>query len=105
LGFLVLPRSGGPRNLRIFARSTDQVPYYQNGLYVDWPTPFSTALGIQWTCVGGFGLVIPGWMPVVFIGALATIPWIPWSCHFSLRTLLIATTVVAVGLGLIVAFQ
>jgi hypothetical protein len=36
----------------------------------------------------------------------AAVPWLPWirrSIRFSLRTLLIATTLVAVGLGLIVA--
>ena len=36
------------------------------------------------------------------IAALAAAPWIRWSRRFSLRTLLIATTLVAVVLGLIV---
>ncbi len=40
---------------------------------------------------------------VVFLAAIAAAPWLPWSPrHFSLRTLLIATTLVAVMLGLIV---
>ena len=34
--------------------------------------------------------------------ALGTATWAPWSNRFSLRTLLIATTLVAVALGLIV---
>src|SRR3977135_2369552 len=34
--------------------------------------------------------------------AVAALPWIRWSKRFSLRTALIATTLVAVGLGLIV---
>ncbi len=34
--------------------------------------------------------------------AIAVAPWIHWTKRFSLRTLLIATTLVAVGLGLIV---
>jgi hypothetical protein len=103
LGFLVLsPNAGSVRGLRFWTRPPEQVPYYKDGLYVDWPRPFSTAYGIRWTFFRGFGLVIPCWMPVVFIGALASVPWIPWSCRFSLRTLLIATTLIAVALGLVV---
>jgi hypothetical protein len=45
----------------------------------------------------------PHWFPVVFFGGLATIPWLHWSKRFSLRTLLIAMTLVAVALGIIVA--
>jgi hypothetical protein len=109
LGFLVLaePRyAWQPRNLELLApRPPEQVPYYTNGLYDDWPTPFSTALGIRWTFVNGFGVVVPCWMPVVFLGTLATLPWIPWSTRFSLRTLLLAMTLVAVVLGLVVAMR
>jgi hypothetical protein len=45
----------------------------------------------------------PHWCPVFLVGALAAFPSIGWSKRFSLRTLLIATTLVAVVLGLIVA--
>ncbi len=45
-------------------------------------------------------LTIPLWMTVVFPCALALLSWVPG--RFSLRTLLIATTLVAVVLGLIV---
>jgi hypothetical protein len=48
-------------------------------------------------------LKAPYWFLVSSFGTLATIaalPWIRW--HFSLRTLLIATTLVAVGLGIVV---
>jgi hypothetical protein len=45
-------------------------------------------------------LFVPSWFLVVFAATLATLPWI--HCRFSLRTLLIATTLVAVVLGLIV---
>jgi hypothetical protein len=103
MGLLVLTDPGvQPRNLRFFSRPPEAVPYYSTGLYDDWSTPFSTALGIRWTFVGGFGLVIPYWMPVVFIGMIGTIPWVPWSRRFSLRTLLVATTLVAVLLGAVV---
>ena len=48
----------------------------------------------------GTGLAIPYWSLLLPMAALAAAPWLRW--RFSLRTLLIATTLVAVGLGLIV---
>jgi hypothetical protein len=45
---------------------------------------------------------IPLWIPVVFGSQLAAAPWIPWQKRFSLRTLLIATTLVAVLLGAVI---
>jgi hypothetical protein len=48
-------------------------------------------------------LTVPFWFLVIVSATLAAGPWIHWSKHFSLRTLLIATTVVALVLGLIVA--
>ncbi len=41
------------------------------------------------------------WSPVLLLFLLSVAPWIPWSRHFSLRTLFIATTLLAVLLGLI----
>jgi hypothetical protein len=49
-----------------------------------------------------FELRIPYWLLVFTSGALAAIAWLPWSKRFSLRTLLIATTLVAIVLGIIV---
>jgi hypothetical protein len=46
--------------------------------------------------------VVPCWTVALFSAAFTFAPWIQWSKSFSLRTLLIATTLVAVGLGLIV---
>jgi hypothetical protein len=43
---------------------------------------------------------VPYWCPVLLAAAFATAPWLRW--RFSLRTLIIATTLVAVVLGLIV---
>jgi hypothetical protein len=42
----------------------------------------------------------PHWFGVPLLTAIAGLPWLRW--RVSLRTLLIATTVVAVGLGLLV---
>ena len=45
-------------------------------------------------------LFIPYWMLVLLSVAIASAPWLPW--RFTLRTLLIATTLVALVLGMIV---
>jgi hypothetical protein len=50
---------------------------------------------------GGFFITIPLWFPVLVSMVLAALSWLSRSC-FSLRTLLIATTLVAVGLGIVV---
>jgi hypothetical protein len=46
-------------------------------------------------------LTVPHWAVIAFVAAVGAAPWLRW--RFSLRTLLIATTLVAVVLGLIVA--
>jgi hypothetical protein len=50
----------------------------------------------------GKGHMVPYWAIVLPSAALASVPWIRWSKRFSLRTLLIATTLVAVVLGVVV---
>jgi hypothetical protein len=58
--------------------------------------------------IGGSGLgtcvfAAPHWFLILLALGVAAIPWLPWwSKRFSLRTLLIAITLVAVVLGLIV---
>jgi hypothetical protein len=47
-------------------------------------------------------LWLPYWYPVALSASVAAIPWVSKLKRFSLRTLLIATTLVAVALGLIV---
>jgi hypothetical protein len=47
-------------------------------------------------------LLVPHWLPALLFATLAAAPWISRSWRFSLRTLLIATTLVAILLGLIV---
>jgi hypothetical protein len=47
--------------------------------------------------------LIPSWCLVLLTAAIGAVPWIPnlrW--QFSLRTLLIATTLIAIGLGTVV---
>jgi hypothetical protein len=52
---------------------------------------------------GGFRSVIPHWFAVLVFATLGAMPLLQWSRRFSLRTLLITTTLVAVVLGLAVA--
>jgi hypothetical protein len=49
---------------------------------------------------GGYIIKIPYWFPVSLSATLASLPWMRPSVRFSLRTLLIATMLVAVVLGL-----
>jgi hypothetical protein len=51
--------------------------------------------------VGSLTLGLPHLLPAIVAAGIRAAPWLPW--RFSLRTLLIATTLVAIGLGLIVA--
>jgi hypothetical protein len=44
----------------------------------------------------------PHWIPAIVATVFAALPWIHWAKRFSLRTLLVATTLVATGLGLAV---
>lgn len=49
-----------------------------------------------------FALITPSWIPVLICLASVPAPWVINTYRFSLRTLLIATTLVATGLGVIV---
>ena len=51
---------------------------------------------------GEISVRLPTWLPAIAFVVAATALWIRWSNRFSLRTLLIATTLVAIVLGLIV---
>jgi hypothetical protein len=50
-------------------------------------------------------LVMPYWFLILLTATFTAAPWIHWSKRFSLRTLLIATTVVALALGIIVVLR
>ena len=45
-------------------------------------------------------ILLPHWMFVMLWASLSAAPWVRWSRRFSLRTLLIAMTMVAIGLGI-----
>jgi hypothetical protein len=63
---------------------------------------FAPASGFGWVFTDERYFFVPHWFMAVVFAMFAAIPWIRWSKRFSLRTLLIATTLVAVALGLIV---
>jgi hypothetical protein len=60
-------------------------------------------LGFQLTSMpGGLFLLVPFWFAIIGSMVCSAMPQVRWSNRFSLRTLLIATTLIAVVLGLIV---
>jgi hypothetical protein len=48
---------------------------------------------------GGAGVWVPHWFLTLVCGSFAVAPWLPWLRRFSVRTLLIAITLVAAALG------
>lgn len=65
------------------------------------PTRSGGFLGLEFHRYEYFiDVAVPYWLPVLACTGLAAVPWLPLSSAFSLRTLLIATTLVAVVLGL-----
>src|SRR5687767_6734425 len=50
-------------------------------------------------CTGG---IVPHWFAIATFASLAAVRWIRWSKRFTLRTLLIVTTLIALVLGAIV---
>jgi hypothetical protein len=81
-----------------FATSTGIEDVYQEG---EVPTPqFNLTLNGD-----EYSIETPHWLPMLLIALTGALPWFRWSNRFSLRTLLIGMTVVAVALGLIFALS
>ena len=63
---------------------------------------------LPWSRIWGmFGyengaITTPYWFDAILLASLAAVPWIRWSKRFTLCTLLIATTIIALVLGAIV---
>jgi len=77
----------------IFASIKRRGHYNWEGHYIDWGSDSRQGLDEPY-------ILTPYWLLITCVAALAVLPWMRW--RFSLRTLLIATTLVAVVLGLIV---
>ena len=58
------------------------------------------ALSIHQWGLNNLTVFTPHWALVMFFAMLVALPWIPY--RFSLRTLLIATTLVAIGMGAVI---
>lgn len=71
-------------------------------VYPDLMEPrWALAFGFRWKYIPTTAvIVIPLWFPVSLFAILAVVPWIRW--RFTLRTLLITTTLFALLLGLAV---
>jgi hypothetical protein len=54
---------------------------------------------------GGIAVLVPQWFLISLAAILAATPWGHWRWRFSLRTLLIATTLIAVVLGMVIYFS
>ena len=77
--------------------------------------PGPNAIGLQYSTgppmqhrkaevVRGYTLLrLPYWVVLIVMAGFAVIPWLNLTKRFSVRTLLIATTLIAVALGIIVA--
>jgi hypothetical protein len=79
--------------------STAEDDTLENKLEARLPSGFGT-YQLYPTGIGHDAIVVKQWAPVLAFTGLTVLPWFP--SRFTLRTLLIATTLVAVGLGLVV---
>jgi hypothetical protein len=50
-------------------------------------------------------IVVPDWIPVLIAGTIAAVPWIRPAKCYSLRTLFIAMTLIAIVLGLVYSMR
>jgi hypothetical protein len=91
MGRIVTRSYTGPP--RIIKEREEEDPLYLK----DWDEHFH-----HWGFSNGDWFSVPIWLPVMLASALAVAHWIPWSTRFSIRTILILTTLVAAVLGLIV---
>jgi hypothetical protein len=59
--------------------------------------------GFRWTWSPKYkSFQLPHWFAIIISAVVAGIAWMPWSNRFSLRTPLVATTLVAMVLGAVV---
>jgi hypothetical protein len=101
--FLVSSYSGELTFANIYeGRPRGTPPWYEDGKQLP------TTLGFAWRVAGfapdpySYFVLLPHWCAVAVFALAFVLPRISWSQRFSLRTLLIATTLIAVVLGLVV---
>jgi hypothetical protein len=70
-----------------------------SGTCPNWKT---NNVGFNWSNPFVEQFVAPFWFPIVLAASVGTSAWLPWCRRFSLRTLLIVTTLVAAAMGTII---
>jgi hypothetical protein len=107
--------SYGKDNIGIESRQGNLLPFFQqyggsrdkwrlDSRVIDVSFPDSGHAPFSWhnRLPSYFSAAVPHWFLSILFTALVAAVWIKWPRRFRLRTLLIATTLVAVALGLIV---
>ena len=89
--------------VRNFVKEISNGRFFQSGpittkRHFAWDTARFQLVNQPWSTT----LFVPHWFPVVGFAACAAVPWIAWSTRFSLRTLLLTTTLAALFLGAVV---
>jgi hypothetical protein len=87
-------------NERTFLWPVDWTPDYRR-LNISFYHFKDTRTSIPTSAIPIWFLIVPHYYLVALALLIAGIAWLPWSKRFSIRTLLIATTLVAVVLGLV----
>jgi hypothetical protein len=99
-GFLIRENNTGvyPIEIDSWPCNSEDIRFFPFNSDSDSPLGYAWWFGNR-----AFGAIAPYWFPAVLFTALTVAPWIrQWQWRFSLRTLLIGMTLVAVVLGLIV---
>jgi hypothetical protein len=84
-------------------------PFWDSGSTAEWLSipkssrPYDPSRLLGAFFANGEGVVVPYWFAIFIFASVGVTPWIRWSKRFSLLTVLIGMTIVAVLLGLIVA--
>ncbi len=100
LGLLTMPKTLGTNGWHVASYPIE--PDTTFPILKEDMTPIDSTFGFRFIASANMSAAfIPYWFLTLLSAILATAPWLPR--RFSLRTLLIATTLIAVVLGLIVA--
>jgi hypothetical protein len=66
-----------------------------------WAVASRPTIAVYW--LSGNEIIIPYWLAAIFLAGITGLPWIRCSTRFSLRSMLIAITLIGLILGLIIA--
>jgi len=86
------------RNGAVLVSAADRGTGYRNGWTIHFVQDSFLGFGFAGNAQA-YSIQMPYWFPLAAVGIAGVAPWISRANRFSLRTLLIATTVVALALG------